>query len=207
MRCRDAERALALYLDKRHGGPLPPDVDAHLAACPTCHDEWTALRHVDNLFTQAPLAAPPPGLAAAVLARIEAGVEPAAAVPARRRRLNRRRLLGSGLVVSAPLLAALAVSLVIWGLIAYSLGTLVPGWLQDPQVANTAQILLEEADFWTTTLSQTLLAVVVALLPLVVSGAVVFAFLCVLAYALTLAWGWLIGRVWWPGQLQVADCG
>lgn len=203
MRCRDAERALALYLDERVAGPLPSALSDHLVDCPACRDEWAALRRVEALFARAPLADPSPDFAAAVLARIDAGVERVAAVPARRRWL-RRGWLGAGLVAGSLLLVALLISLTIWGLIAYGLSTLVTGWLQDPQVVNTWQALLAQADFWVTTSFQTLLTVVEALLPWIAFGAVAFVFLSVLAYVLVLAWGWLIGRVWWSGPATAA---
>ncbi len=203
MRCRDAERALALYLDERRHGPLPADLDAHLATCPTCHDEWMVMQQVESLFARMPLAEPPPEFAAAVLARLDSvGPAPAPARPLRWRWLTRRRLLGGGLSLGLPLLVALGISLVIWGLVAYSLSILVPAWLRDPQVVNTVQAILWQAEFWTTMLFETLLAVVGALLPLMALGAVVFIFLGSLTYALTLSWGWLIGRVWWPGVVQ-----
>jgi hypothetical protein len=181
-------------------------LDAHLMACPACHDEWAALRRVETLFVRVPLVEPPPDFAAAVLARLDSDVERIVALSVRRRRL-RRGGLGVGLVAGSLLLLALSVGLTVWGLIAYGLSPLVLQWLQDPQVVNTAQGLLAQVDFWVTVLLQMVLTIVEALLPWIACGAVIFVFMCVLAYVLTLAWGWLVGRVWWPGQTVTATGG
>jgi len=209
MRCRDAELVLALYLDERRGGPLPADVDAHLAACPACHDEWMTLRRVETLFARVPLAEPAPGFTATVLAHLgSAGLTPAAAGARRQRWLTRRRLLGGGLVLvlGLLLLAAMASALIIWGLAAYVLSSLVPVCLQDPSVINTVQNLLSQIEFWSTTLFGALQAVMGAIMPLLATGTVILILMSGLAYALTLSWGWLIGRVWGQGERLVAGC-
>ncbi len=209
MRCRDAELVLALYLDERCGGPLPADVDAHLAACPACHDEWMTLRRVETLFARVPLAEPAPGFAATVLAHLDsAGLTLAPAGARRQRRLTRCRLLGGGLVLALGLvlLAAMASALIVWGLAAYALSILVPACLQDPGLINTVQNLLGQIEFWSTTLFGALQAVMGAIMPLLATGTVIFILMSGLAYALTLSWGWLIGRVWGLGERRVAGC-
>lgn len=203
MRCRDAERTLALYVDERE--PWPSELDAHLAACPTCRDEWAAIQRVDALFARVPLAEPTSDLVTAVLARIEAGQVPVAA-PARRR-YRRRVWLGGSLLTGGLLLGAMVVALIVWGLIAYGASTLVSWWLQGPQAANTVQNLLQQVEFWGSILWQTALTVVGALAPWLVFAAVALALTSMLAYALTLAWGYLISRVWWPGQAVPAANG
>jgi anti-sigma factor RsiW len=197
MRCQDAEHALSLHLNERAGGLLPSALDEHLADCPACRAEWAALQQVDTLFVRARMAAPPAGFLDAVMARIEMEAERVTVAPAHRRWLRRRHVLGTSLVMGTLLLLGLAAGSFVWGLIIYGLGILTLGWLQSPQVVNATHSLLQQASFWVTTLCSTLGTVVGAMLPWLAFGALAFVFLSILAYTMTLAWAWLIGRVWW----------
>jgi len=197
MRCQDAEHALSLHLNEQAGGLLPAALNEHLADCPACRAEWAALQQVDTLFVRARTMEPPAGFLAAVMARIETEAEQVTVAPARRQWLKRRQVLGTGLVLGTLLLLGLAAGSVVWGLIVYGLGILTLGWLQSPQVVNATHSLLQQAGFWATTLYSTLGTVVGAMLPWLAFGALAFVFLSILAYTMTLAWAWLIGRVWW----------
>ena len=54
------------------GGPLPPVVQAHLAGCPACREEWETLSQLQHLLlaeAASPPVAPPPALRAELLSR------------------------------------------------------------------------------------------------------------------------------------------
>ncbi|MBU0495267.1 MAG: zf-HC2 domain-containing protein [Chloroflexi bacterium] len=201
MRCQDVERDLALYLDERAAAPWSAELDEHLADCPACRTEWAMWQHVESLFAHTPQTEPPAEFVGAVLARVATVTQVA---PASVRLSRRRYWAGGGLVATMPLAAALLVSLIVWGLAAYGLAQFAGPLTQTPLVINTFQILVQQAGFWLTTLAQTAGVVLMALLPCLVLGIMAFMFLSALAYMLVLAWGWLIGRVWWPGNLQSA---
>jgi len=73
MQCHDVHEWMSLKLD----GRLPPDqeqeMQAHLALCPACAEEWATWRHLAVLFEGAPLAQPPEDFAVRVLAHLHAG--------------------------------------------------------------------------------------------------------------------------------------
>jgi len=72
MRCHDAHEWMSLKLDRRLPADLERELQAHLANCPACAEEWSTWQEIANLFEGAPLAEPPEDLAARVLLRLEA---------------------------------------------------------------------------------------------------------------------------------------
>ncbi|MFQ5436111.1 MAG: anti-sigma factor family protein, partial [Anaerolineae bacterium] len=69
----DHDDTYALMMDALDGelatdGKL--ELEAHLRACPECHEEWRALLAVDQLFRQTPAISPAAGFTQRTLARL-----------------------------------------------------------------------------------------------------------------------------------------
>lgn len=79
MDCASTHKKLADYLN----GALPEDerqtIQAHLATCATCRAEWALRIEIDEAMATWPVFAEPEGLAARVMAEIEAHSSPALA--------------------------------------------------------------------------------------------------------------------------------
>jgi anti-sigma factor RsiW len=100
---------MSLYLDGLLERDQVVQLQAHLADCEACREEWAAMRSLSDLLDGAPLAEPAPGLAARVMQRLQQR-------EARQRRLYSILgvLLGSaGLWVAAGLIACV-VCFVVW---------------------------------------------------------------------------------------------
>ena len=68
MRCDWASELMSLRLDG-----LPHDeagLNDHLAGCPACQQRWRSLQAVERLLSRPPLAQPPAGFTARVMARL-----------------------------------------------------------------------------------------------------------------------------------------
>lgn len=115
----EADQLVALALAELEPGQTEQLV-AHLAACPSCREEYTELSDgLQQALAAAPAVAPPPGFSGRVLA----AMAPAPAV-------NRIRQPRARLLVAAAVLL---------GLLAGIGGTLaVTGWLARPAVTATA---------------------------------------------------------------------
>ncbi|RMF27881.1 MAG: zf-HC2 domain-containing protein [Chloroflexi bacterium] len=113
----NCEEAGLLMMDALDGTLGPSDVkrlEAHLARCPVCQAEWTALQTVESWLSYAPLVSPAPGFADRVATRLA--------------RQNARRRLGGGLVVLAA--AALL-----------ALSPLLQGWLLPLPLSPAAEVI------------------------------------------------------------------
>ncbi len=109
MPCSETHERMSLQLDNLLDQEQAAQLQAHLAECAACRQEWDAMCAVSKLLEAAPMAMPAPGLSLRVTRRVE------------RRAARRRRvlsilgvLLGSaGLWMAAGLLTA-ALLAVLW---------------------------------------------------------------------------------------------
>jgi len=70
MQCPEASELLSLRLDRRLSSDEERCLQAHLASCEACREEWQALQQVHRLFGQARMVAPPPLMKERIMARI-----------------------------------------------------------------------------------------------------------------------------------------
>jgi len=90
MHCSKASELMSLRLDGLLEGAAETDLDAHLASCARCKEEWEALCEVSRIFRSTPLIAPRPGFAKRVSRRLAQRM-------ARRKRRRQVLLLSVGL--------------------------------------------------------------------------------------------------------------
>jgi len=80
MQCSEISEWMSLYLDGLLGQEQAAQLQAHLAQCEACSEEWEAMRSLSSLLKAEPMAIPAPDFAARVAQRVHQG-------EARRRRL------------------------------------------------------------------------------------------------------------------------
>lgn len=95
--CQDIGLFMSLALDQRLAQDEVRGLEEHLRQCPTCQEEWEAMRCISRLFTDAPLMGPPPGFADRVMQRL-----------AQRQARRRGILAGVALLAACLSLGALA---------------------------------------------------------------------------------------------------
>ncbi len=104
---------MSAALDGRLGASERAEWNAHLHNCPRCQERWNALQSIDRLFASAPPAAPAPGFAARVMARVE---KRQAAQPVRQ-----QAFAGAGVLTTGAILILVAFGwLLAWQLPALS---------------------------------------------------------------------------------------
>lgn len=104
MPCQDVSELMSLSIDNRLSAAEQQNLDAHLAACDSCRDEWAFMRRMNALLVGAKRVQPPPGFTAHVMARIQ------------QRTLWRRVLQRGSLMLVFSLLFAVILCLIIIGI-------------------------------------------------------------------------------------------
>lgn len=72
MNCDAYQKQMSLLFDQQLTQEEMREVEAHTAACPSCHTALEALRHVDRLLASAPMMSPRPGFSVRFQARLAA---------------------------------------------------------------------------------------------------------------------------------------
>jgi predicted anti-sigma-YlaC factor YlaD len=83
MQCSEISEWMSLYLDGLLGQEQAAQLQAHLAQCEACREEWEAMRSLSSLLKTEPMAIPAPDFAARVAQRVH------------QREARRRRLYSS----------------------------------------------------------------------------------------------------------------
>ena len=120
MRCEQRDQMtelMSMALDNLLEGDDQQRLAAHLAACPICEAEWSAMQQVSLMFEDAPMVGPPLGFAVRVERQLD------------ERSKKRRRVFGGLAVLTSSLsLAGVTVAvlaLIVFGVVAWrSLGPL-----------------------------------------------------------------------------------
>ncbi|HEY84152.1 MAG TPA: hypothetical protein G4N96_03430 [Chloroflexi bacterium] len=105
---------IALYMEDMLAGKERIELEAHLAVCPVCQAEHAALKQIDQLLVNTPMAAPGPDFVAQVEMRLE-------------RRVNRRKTMAGMAIIGVVLL--LGASFLAWS--AASSGMTTLAWLSN----------------------------------------------------------------------------
>ncbi len=107
---------IAMYMEDMLPDKERLELEAHLVNCPVCQAEHAALKQIDQLLMNAPMAVPPVDFVAQVEMRLE-------------RRANRRRTMAGAAIIGAALL--LLAGLLVW--LAANSGLTMLAW---PDAAN-----------------------------------------------------------------------
>ena len=75
MHCQQANELFSDYIERALDAAMTVSVDNHLSACPSCHEEMSALRRVWTHLDQAPLVEPPARLHAGIMDALDAHLE------------------------------------------------------------------------------------------------------------------------------------
>ena len=75
MHCQQANELFSDYIERRLDPAMTVSVDNHFAACPSCHEEMSALRRIWTTLDAAPVVEPPARLHAGIMDALDAHLE------------------------------------------------------------------------------------------------------------------------------------